>query len=163
MKQGLEFFLEFGLLCYCWRPACSACHPTHSVVRRLWRQGCVSCYQALFLRVYDKMYINLLCCFFFLTNKGKNVLIERGTFGVWMLPNSVFCWMEMIGIYQAIGGEVHVFLLVLPTVDSALLFCWCEAETGQGNNFDDEIRGSQADCLLAFREPYKLRATPPLV
>lgn len=38
--------------------------------------------------------------------------------------------------------------------------CWCEAETGQGNSFDDEIRGSQADCLLAFREPYKPRATP---
>jgi hypothetical protein len=43
-----------------------------------------------------------------------------------------------------------------------LLACWCEAETEQGNSFDGEIRGSQADCLLAFRDPYKLRPPLPL-
>lgn len=30
-----------------------------------------------------------------------------------------------------------------------------------GDSSDDEIRGSQADCLLAPREPSKLRPPPP--
>lgn len=54
---------------------------------------------------------------------------------------------------------------VLPLCCSQLLLlvpCWCEAETEQGNSFDGEIRGSQADCLLALRDPRKLKPPLPL-
>lgn len=113
-----------------------------------------------FSELHDKTHIGSFA--FVFTNKEKiYVLIEQSTYtlGVRMLSKRFLLNVNYWHLSSSMEVECMFSLCTtLSWFRSSL--CWCEAETGQGNSFDDEIRGSQADCLLAFREPYKLRATP---
>lgn len=89
-----------------------------------------------------------------------------------MEQNSLLLGLNVIKAVCSVECKLLAFIKqcpsgrpVLPLCHSQLLLlfsCWCEAETEQGNSFDGEIRGSQADCLLAFRDPCKLRPPLPL-
>lgn len=119
----------------------------------------VSCYQALFQSFVIRC--TLIPLLLFLLTEKKNVSIEQtriilGEFECYQ------CFLLNVNSWRLLSSVEVECMFSLCTARSWFRssLCWWEAETGQGNSFDDEIRGSQADCLLAFREPYKLRATP---
>ena len=115
-----------------------------------------------FTELHDKMHIDSFT--FVFTNKGGGGMCFNRAKHLHFAGSNVIkqCFLLSVNYWHLSSSMEVECMFSLCTAHSWFRCspCWCEAETGQGNSFDDEIRGSQADCLLAFREPYKLRAAP---
>ena len=158
MKPGPGFCLEFGHLCSCWRPARSAFY-SHSLSWKMTLEAtlCILLPRRPSAELHDKMHIDSFT--FVFTNKGGGGVCFNRAKHLHFAGSNVIkqCFLLSVNYWHLSSSMEVECMFSLCTAHSWFRCspCWCEAETGQGNSFDDEIRGS-----LAFREPYKLRAAP---